>query len=251
MKEKELVDFDNMSEEERNDVGCGICHTHGVAWGELTKRQFSHQGGSATKIFISYSAFHPLCPECGEPLVGGANHGYAPGGYATVSEGNFVEPDGEISLCPLWHCQNEKCSSKEHQYLFATMPIPIVWNANHNIHYTGGRTYLLKEEDTKFAKSIFKAIEASIKQFVERKLHPKDDGDRHLTVEDNLMLWCSRDIEEAYAKWLYDHGLKKQRKDGAIEMIPIRNAEYYGDRSYLMNPTEYAKFIVDRLFEVQ
>lgn len=217
MKEKDIVNFDEMKKDpetgdpidaEGNNVGCRICYTHDKAWDRLTERCFSKNGPFQSCIFEQMDYYHPLCPECGRPLVGGANHDYAPSGYVTVTEGNFSEPGGEVSLCQVWHCENEKCPSTNHQQLFAMMPIPIEWNANHDIHISGGKTYLLDEETQKFSKAIFETIKPSIDQYVRRKLNPVFDSDKSIDMS-NLMLWCSRDVEKAIATWMYEHGLKK------------------------------------------
>lgn len=214
MKEKDIVNFDEMEtngEGEHVDsdgkvVGCHICYTHDKADDILRKKQFGRPIVGA--YLADLESYHPLCPECGKPLSPGANHGYAPDGYVTVTEGNFSQPDGEVSLCQAWYCENEKCPSEEHQYLFAMMPIPIVWNANHDIHYTGGKSYLLEADAEKFAEDIFERFKPSIEQYVRRKLDPKDDMDRMIDMS-NVLLWCERDVENAIATWMYERGLKK------------------------------------------
>lgn len=217
MKEKDIVNFDVMKkdpeteepvDENGNMVGCKICYTHEKAFEALKDKQFDNADVPATSEYFGLEWYHPLCPECGKPLSHGASHGYASSGYVTVTEENASTPEGKVSLCQVWHCANEKCPSESHGRLFAMMPIPISWNANHNIHITGGKTYLLEGEEKRFAKDIFEKFRSSIEQYIRRKLHPEDGMDESLDIW-NVLLWCERDVESAIATWLYDHGMKK------------------------------------------
>ena len=217
MKERDIVNFDVMKkrpgdgspvDENGRVVGCKICYTHEKAFEVLKDKQFDNADVPATSEYVGLDWYHPLCPDCGKPLSHGASHGYASSGYVTVTEENTSTPEGEVSLCQVWHCANKKCPSESHQYLFAMMPIPISWNANHNIHITGGKTYLLEEEEEKFAKDIFEKFRPSIEQYIGRKLNPEDLADKSLDIW-NVLTWCESDIESAIATWLYEHGLKK------------------------------------------
>lgn len=217
MKEKDIVDFDKMDKNpetgsfvdgDGKDIGCEICYTHEKIYEKLGAKQFRPRGSSVTREFENIEIFHPLCPECGEPLEPGAPHGYAPSGYVSVTEQNVPVPEGEASLCQVWYCPNEECPSEKHGYLFAMMPVPIEWNANHDIHITGGKHYLLTQEDIDFAASVFEKIKPSIQQYIRRKLNPKDDVDKRLN-ENKVLLWCRQDVDAAFATWLYEHGMKK------------------------------------------
>lgn len=203
MKEKDIVDFSKMEEtedgfvidEDGNEIGCKICHTHEKAFEILSKKQVTSKG----KVL-------PLCPKCGNVLSPLSDSGYE---YGTVSEVNYSNPDGEIGLYEFYHCdvclEDSKLSTQQN---YALMPIRIVHNANHGIHYTGGRDYAEDEDIEKLIDAIFEGMKGSIQQYVERKLNPKNDFDKMLDMS-NVMLWSKRDVESAVCNWLYERGLKK------------------------------------------
>lgn len=106
----------------------------------------------------------------------------------------------------VWECHN--CEKENKHHLYALMPVPISYNGNHDIFYTGGKDYLYDEEDKKFAEELFKKIKPSIDQYIRRKLNPENNVDETLS-EWNYSIWCSRDVEYFIVEWLYKHGMKK------------------------------------------
>ena len=203
MKEKDIVDFSKMEEtedgfvidEDGNEIACKICHTHEKAFEILSKKQVTSKG----RVL-------PLCPKCGNVLAPLSDSGYE---YGTVSEVNYSNPDGEIGLYEFYHC--DVCGKDPElgtQHNYALMPVRIVHNGNHDIHYTGGRDYAEDEDIKKLIDAIFEGMKGSIQQYIERKLNPKDARDKMLDMR-NVMLWSERDVESAVCNWLYEKGLKK------------------------------------------
>lgn len=207
MKEKDIVNFDEMEivdddehvDENGEQVGCHICYTHREAYKKLVPLQVATG-------FVKKRSLIPLCPRCGKPL----SMGY--GGYteAVVSEVNYSLPDGEIGYYEIWHC--EHCANdpknKYPQAAYAMMPIPVSYNANHDIFYTGGRDYPESIELENLVDDIFKACVPSILQYVKRKLTPKDFGDENLDTN-NVICWTKNDVTKVICNWLYEKGWKK------------------------------------------
>ena len=117
--------------------------------------------------------------------------------------------DGNIGYYHICECTNEECTDKYgNRSIFALMPEPIEYNGNHSIFYTGGRTYLEDNDMQELSNQIFKAIQPSINNYIERKLNPKNKIDENLNLN-NIELWTSRDVDEILANWFYEHGMKK------------------------------------------
>ena len=187
MKEKDIVDFTEMSYDEDNDeyldetdnpVGCEICYTHAKAY-----EKFSEDYTTGIEML-------PLCPICGEHMTHEDSQ--------VVSEVNYSNPDGEIGYYPVFYCHS--C-----QEYFAYMPTQISYNANHDIYYTGGRRYIEDANQKKLVKDVFEAIKPNIEQYIRRVVDEKEKG---LSLW-NVQLWSERAVEDAVANWLYENKLKK------------------------------------------
>ena len=187
MKEKDIVNFDEMQKDENGDhidnngnvIGCHICYTHEKAYEKFENMPFTNTPVSA------------VCPNCGE-------HYMIPYELQVVSEVNYSNPDGEIGYYSVFNC--DKCGK-----YFAYIPHEISYNGNHDIFYTGGRDYLENDEHIKLKKQIFDAIKPSIEQYIRRVV---DEHERYLDIN-NILTWCGRDVEHTIANWLYEHNLKK------------------------------------------
>lgn len=140
----------------------------------------------------------PLCPKCDNPLSPGTSYGYAAG---PVGGSNTVDETEEMQYCQFWHC--EGCNQD-----YAMMPIPITWNANHDILCTGGAHYLTDDDEKLLLSKIKDRLAESVDQFVERVKDPKDVMDKSLSGW-HLNLWMDRDITGAVAEFLYEKGFKK------------------------------------------
>lgn len=191
MKERDIVDFTKMKknedgefiDENGNEVGCEICYTHKKAYEKYVDGE-----EEAVEIYEVVR-----CPKCNNVL---SNYTYI--GANVVSEANFSVPDGNIGIYPIFKCN--ECD----QY-YALMPEPIEYNANHDIYYTGGRKYIVDSDQQELLENIFETMKPSIEQYIRRVVDEKEKG---LNMW-NIMTWCKYDVEEALAKWLYEHGLKK------------------------------------------
>ena len=131
-------------------------------------------------------------------------------GNAIVGESNGVNPEASIGYYSIWKCETEGCTdSNGNINLYALIPVPIEWNANHDIYYTGGDRYLIEKEHEELAAMIFEGIKPDIEQFIQRKLNPKNPFDRDQLNMDNVMLWVKRSVSGSIAKWMYENGWKK------------------------------------------
>ncbi len=206
MKEKDIVDFtkfekdadDNFIDGEGEHIGCEICYTHEKAY-----KYFEEDERNENMIKISI----PRCPFCGKRLI--RRYYYTSMcGNAVVSEVNYSNPDGNIGFYSIWEC--ETCLNKYNQceQVFALMPEPIAYNANHDIYYTGGNRFIESKELNELITLIKSKVIPSVVQYIKRVNHPECTIDNMLS-ENNLKLWVSDDIEHAVAEWLYNHGWKK------------------------------------------
>lgn len=212
MKEKDIVNYEEMDkvydpdcgyskhvDEKGEEIACHICYTHERAYEKLEPLQKVNVPKMTHRRNII-----PLCPKCGNPLTMGH---YYKGTECIVSETNYPSPNGEIGLYEIWtcnHCENEYTNAA----YYAMMPIPVIYNANHGIFYTGGRDYPSSTELKKLVNDIFKACEPSILNYVERKLHPDDFIDSNLT-EDNVKSWTKDDVTKVICNYFYEKGWKK------------------------------------------
>lgn len=216
MRERDIVDFTKMIENENGEfvdengeeIGCKICHTHEKAYEKFVEKIEKHPDALTNEAMYGEHRSRHICPKCGELLV---PHLDCTDNFemAVVSEENVSIPDGRIGYYAIYECTNEKCvDSFGNRSIFAMMPEPVNYNGNHDIFYTGGRTYLKDKDMIELAKNIFKGIQPSIEQYIQRKLHPENDVDKNLDMG-HVELWASRDVEEVLANWFYEHGLKK------------------------------------------
>ena len=205
MKEKDIVDFTKFEKDadgelidnDGEQVGCEICYTHEKASEYFNKDEYVK---NIEKMAI------PRCPICGKHLVRRDNYTTMLGN-AVVSELNYSNPDGNIGFYSIWEC--ESCVDKyDNNQLFALIPEPIVYNANHDIYYTGGNRFIESKELSELVTLLKSKIMPSILNYIRRVLNPENALDKILS-EDDLQWWCSGDIENAVAEWLYNHGWKK------------------------------------------
>lgn len=191
IKEKEEVHGENHV--------CDICTLHEV-FEDMYGSIVSEDNAVINKAFFGDDCIvTPLCPKCDKPLSPGTSHfGHTVG---SVGGSNTVDETEEMQYCQLWHC--EECDQD-----YAMMPTPIVWNANHDIFYTGGVHYLTDDDEKLLLNKIGDRLSESINRFVIRVKNPKDNIDKSLS-EWHLNLWMKRGISEAVAEFLREKGFKK------------------------------------------
>lgn len=113
--------------------------------------------------------------------------------FTVVGETNVADPKEQIGLYPKFECGF--CGGH-----IALMPVAILWNANHDIFYTGGKRTLpdwYKEDE------LIKAMMPSAEQFV-RRLKAGEKLEAW-----TVACWLSRDAQKYLAGKLYEAGLKK------------------------------------------
>lgn len=174
--------------ENGEDIGCIHCEVHRRAYAKFKKMQPTKRS----------HLIDPVCPKCGNVVECDYASGYD---YAVVSEANFYVPEGQIGYYKIYHC--EEC-----EQTYAMMPIPIVYNANHDTFYTGGRQYAEDDEVKKLCSSVAGKLMPLINDYIERRENPEHPLDKCLTI-DNVDGWCTGDIEHLICNWLYEKGYKK------------------------------------------
>ena len=102
---------------------------------------------------------------------------------------NGVDDNENIFLAPIVACTN--CSAT-----IAFIPTAIIWNANHDVYYTGGTHYLT--DDFVLGKELLPTLEQ-----YKRRIQAGEELSAEL-----LNLWIKQAVEEAVAKFLVDKGLK-------------------------------------------
>lgn len=116
---------------------------------------------------------------------------------AVVSWDNGTNPEGDIGLYDVYEC--EGCEK-----IYAMMPIEINYNGNHDIFYTGEKTFLCRSEEEVLQEKIKDKMLKSIEQYTRRI----KAGERNIDSW-NLNYWLQGDIEHAIAEFLYEAGYKK------------------------------------------
>lgn len=169
-----------------NDNVCMCCQLNEDIWEMITKVQGENNFN---------------CPVCGAVIHTRAFE------FAPVQEANYYEPQHHIGIYPICQCSN--CGNT-----IALIPTEIDWNANHDVWYTGGAAYMASDFTPESAgaevQKIFdKHLWPSIKQFVERKLHPESGIDAGLDIDFNLKLWTERDFAHAITEYFYNRGMKE------------------------------------------
>lgn len=159
MKIKDFIDQHNIKFEEDE---CELCQLHEEAYKKLTM----------------------VCPECGNGIYMDDFK------KCPVGLENVVETNSEIFICPVGTCPSCDCD-------IALIPTKIIYNANHDIYYTGGKTYVIG--DIPFNGR----LRGSIKQYTERILAGEN------LKPWNLEVWLQYDIEHIIAEYLYNNGFKK------------------------------------------
>lgn len=114
--------------------------------------------------------------------------------YSVVGEVNYVDDEMEqniekylVGTCI--HCDKH----------IALIPQEIIYNANHDILYTGGKDYLIDYNGL----GDFSSITKSIEQYTTRI----KNGENLQPI--NLSTWIRYDIEHIIAEYLYKKGFKK------------------------------------------
>lgn len=215
MKEKDIVDFTKfkVSEEDENEhidengneVGCHICYTHEKAYQKLPvlgSEIGQTKDEDLAKRLVVQQINVPRCPKCGKPMY--RRYSWTDmHGNAVVSEVNYSKPDGEIGYYSIWECSECK-DSHDNEQIYALMPIPITWNANHDIYYTGGDRFVEDTDLGELVDLINEKVSKSVTQYVERR----EQGETNLKPW-QVSCWATGDVQNAIAEWFYNHGYKK------------------------------------------
>lgn len=164
MKAEEIIKKEEIPEDE-----CEVCYLHDKAHEVI-----------GNKI---------LCPHCGKD-INDKEEIQCDMETIIVEETNTYESDETIENMLVVQCKH--CN----KYI-GFKAIPIIYNGNHDIYYTGGKDYLPNEKI-----KISDEIKKNIKQYTDRikageNLQPY-----------NLELWIEYEIEHIIAETLYKHGYK-------------------------------------------
>lgn len=168
-KENKKVASDIVKEEDIPEDDCEVCHLHEEAYEALPKAL--------------------SCPHCNAQIT---KVNITQGELSIVGETNFYSPDQIVRMMAVEMCG--ECGNR-----YGLLPVPISYNGNHDIYYTGGQRYIVNED-------------GDFKLSDEMKFHINNYHERLLAGEDlepqNLIVWLSYDIEHMVAERLYKYGLK-------------------------------------------
>lgn len=111
-----------------------------------------------------------------------------------IGEGNVDPRVQHYAKLPLAQCH--ACDR-----LYTLMPIPVTWNANHDVYYTDVYSYLPYEETQKFIKErLHNEIQRLVTDYLERA--PKEPE-----LEPwNLIYWLKGSISQVLAEYLIGNG---------------------------------------------
>lgn len=145
-----------------SDDTCGLCAIHDLADSKIDGL---------------------VCPKCSLPIsLDDAN-------MKVVGETSAADSEESIIKVPVISC---RCGAT-----IALIPIEIIWNANHDVYYTGGKRYIISKINFKHR------LLPHIKQYHDRILA----GENLRPYE--LEVWLQYEIEHIIAEYLYDNDLKK------------------------------------------
>lgn len=161
MKSEDIIKKDQIHEDD-----CDVCLLHDEASNKMDDKL--------------------TCPRCSK-LIDGEN---LESDIRLVGEINVYTEGQNIENMVVCRCP--EC--KEH---IGFKPIPIMWNANHDIYMTGGMEYIPVGNI-----GVNEDIKKHIENYTERIRNGED------LQPWNLALWISRDIETIVATELYKRGLK-------------------------------------------
>lgn len=159
MKAKDIIAENNIPEDE-----CNVCKLHDEAQIKL----------------------NVVCPHCNE-AIDIENRDYD---IEVVGEGNFYDEEHVIEKMGVFQC--EYCEGR-----IAMKLIPIKYNGNHDIYYTGGRNYVVDEKIC-----LTPHMEWLIEDFTTR-LKSGESLEAW-----NLKAWLTGEMEKEIARILYEKGLK-------------------------------------------
>lgn len=147
---------------------CGLCKIHEI----VSKLK------DTAEIFFD-------CPFCQkEVAVNSYDFEVVP-----VGETNSIDPDEDIAMLPVKTCDH--CG----EYI-ALMPKKIIWNANHDIYYTGGKKYL---QNWYVENDLISRMRIPAKNFLDRL----KAGETQLN-EWHISCWLAREAEHYLAEKLFE-----------------------------------------------
>lgn len=173
---KQLAEFIDITEED-----CSLCKVHEAAYTLLSDGISCPFCGQFHKEYSENWFSEDLTPD------------------TVVGETNGSDTEQKIRKWIVLQCQ----SCNEH---FALVPTKIIYNANHDVYYTGGKDYT-PDMFEKAVEDIWKEAEANIKKSIEQyttRIKAGEELDPSYPAT-----WCKRDVTASIAKYLYEHGFKK------------------------------------------
>jgi hypothetical protein len=172
MKSSEIISPDEAKQIQ--DEECLVCELHKRAYEKLK------------------DGIH--CPHCNASLTKDNEVIIFPDEkYTVVGEVNFYSENQDIRKLYVQQCDH--CSE-----YFAITTEKIIYNANHDIYYTGGRSYLSDH------KKDFK-IKEKIRPLIEDFYNRVKEGENLKPW--NLEIWLEYEIEHIIANYLFENGYKR------------------------------------------
>ena len=135
------------------------------------------------------------CPHCGVVLVRSGNLIDLREDTEAIGESNGIEEDQKVFKAQVYNCECGKRS--------ALAAIPIQYNANHDVYYTGGKHYLQDFQEKFPKKKMEEAITKALTNYIERK----EQGENLSPW--NIFTWIAYDVEHCIAEYLVNIGAKR------------------------------------------
>lgn len=187
-----------LDNDEETQEACSLCEAHTVAAEKLPSNL--------------------PCPHCGAalPFDNIAIDAAHMGGLTVVSETNGDVLTQRFCKLPVGRC--DECQGH-----VALWPLPIIYNANHDVYYTGGAKYLPSKE-------MNEALDAKIGKIVEERVaswQQRREAGEPLQVW-QLGLWIKYAAQEVMAQYLVENGFAIPAAQVA-NPLPTFSSENLGD----------------------
>ena len=194
------------------DIGCPVCYLHEKAYDAFIKpikdeKDTEYYDDEDMLILIRYQThiqdakcMPPRCPKCGHFM-------HTIEENVIVGGSNVYDGDENIFPSNIWkcaHCYPSKFEGYPSDYhwsetSYCLVPVPVEYNANHDIWYTGGKNYITDAELHTLLEEINEKIHAHINNYCQRVIA----GERGLDNW-NIDYWCDGDVEESISKFLHE-----------------------------------------------
>jgi hypothetical protein len=186
------------------------------------------------------------CPSCHARIdpaaLGGALFALGNGDIIVVGETNTISLDEHYHKAIRFDCLN--CGK-----ITAIRLDLVSWNANHDVYYTGGRSYVYNRNNIKTAikEKLLPKIENYHDRIHSRIKNPTDSFDRNLTPS-SLLCWIEYEVEHIVAAALFEAGLQSRDLPNEEPLLPVDDLLSSVRRYLMAEPAITKQEMADLLF---